>query len=212
MTNEVDEFFSHYGVKGMHWGVRKIENSGTNTSRSAEETSAIRKARAKKVAIGAGVLAVAAGTAYVGYTLHKNGKLPLKSLKTSVSAKKATESILTEPTDVIHATRGRDVGFQFFKRGGTPSFFSEYAEAGFNENQSGDYFHQYGSKVAARFADPEGRRDFAGRTIIHEVIVPSSMSSGINSLDDVTSKIWPILKPDYDVFYKTPGSVARSLH
>jgi len=39
--DEVDEFFAHHGVKGMHWGVRKAERAARDQS--------IRDARAKNV-------------------------------------------------------------------------------------------------------------------------------------------------------------------
>lgn len=211
----VDDFLSHYGAKGMHWGIRKAEDTkGNNVGKSQIDISADRKAKAKKIAIGVGILVVVAGAGYAAYTLNKNGKLPLSSMRSATpsSAKKIAETVSHEPTTMIHATRGRDVGFQFFKKGGVPDALVEYTKAGFTEDDRRENFKRYGKsgeKVAARFFDPEGRHDFAGRIIPHEVIVPASMSNGINSLDDVKTKIWPLLKPDYDILYNSPGAVER---
>ena len=89
MTNEL----YHFGVKGMHWGVRRYQNrdgsytaqgrgryatssgrrssSGSRTSGSSSD----RRARIKKAAkIGAGV-AAAGLAAYGGYRLAKSGRL-----------------------------------------------------------------------------------------------------------------------------------------
>src|SRR6478609_6785141 len=161
---ETDAFLAHYGVKGMRWGVRRPISSAEPAGNDAANAAA-RRARIKKVAISAGVLAVAAGGAYVTYKLAKDGKLPVKSLnRASVSAgKKMVEKAATvdiEPSSVIHGSR---------------------------------------------------RKDAAGRTIPHEVIIPKSMSEGINNLDDVVSKIWPMLKPEHDAMYAEEGSMARML-
>jgi len=50
MTEEaVDEFLAHYGVKGMHWGVRKEEKSSSSTpSQSRLKTRLSRPERIKK--------------------------------------------------------------------------------------------------------------------------------------------------------------------
>ena len=63
------EVLEHFGTKGMHWGVRK--------QRSSSSTARTPMSKKKKVAIGVGILGVAAGAGFVAYKLHKNGKLPL---------------------------------------------------------------------------------------------------------------------------------------
>lgn len=213
MTNDVDDFLAHYGVKGMRWGVRRPDSSAEPKGNDASNEAA-RRARVKKVAITAGVLAVAAGGAYVTYKLAKDGKLPVKSLnRASVAAgKKMVEKaapVNVEPTSVIHGSRGKDVGFRFIKRGGVPDPMTEYMQA-FDGHTGGDAFKRFGDgKIAARFSDPEGRKDFAGRTIPHEVIIPKSMADGVNNLDDVVKKFWPTLKPEHDAMYAEEGSIAR---
>ncbi len=59
----------HYGVKGMRWGHRKEEASGSSS----------KKSKAKKVALIAGTGAAVAGAAFVGYKLTQSGGSPLSS-------------------------------------------------------------------------------------------------------------------------------------
>ena len=48
MTNEVEDFLSHFGVKGMHWGIRKSESGISSRSvDSAAKKDAQEFARAK---------------------------------------------------------------------------------------------------------------------------------------------------------------------
>lgn len=91
MINE-DEYFEHYGIPGMKWGVRKqrvlVGKRGrrfiTGTQRSQPVTTRSRtssggkrrltdkqKSTLKKVAIGAGIAAGAGLAAYGGYKLNK---------------------------------------------------------------------------------------------------------------------------------------------
>ncbi len=205
--DDVDNYLAHFGVKGMRWGVRKERDE-------SDEASAARRERFKKAAIATGVLTVAAGSAYVAYTLNKDGKLPVKSLRPNAvkDGKNAVSALIhEEPTSVIHASRGKDVGFRFLKKGGVPDPMHEYEKA-FNDSMSGDLFQRLpDGKVAVRFMDPEGRKDFAGRLIPHEVIVPATMSSGLNSVSDVVQNLWPILKPAHDEMYVEEGSMARRM-
>lgn len=60
---------SHYGVRGMKWGIRKQMPSSVRMTRSRkqmtpEERSALRKKRAKQAAVIGGTVAVAALAAY----------------------------------------------------------------------------------------------------------------------------------------------------
>lgn len=71
---EVDEFFSHFGVKGMKWGVRRDDSSGSRLSPGQK----------KALKVGAGV-AVVAGAATVGVILARQGKLPISRISKSPS-------------------------------------------------------------------------------------------------------------------------------
>lgn len=209
------EALEHFGVKGMKWGVRKADDSMGDrapTQKTDAEKTAARKATAKKVAIGTGVLIAAAGAAFVAYKLHQNGSLSLSSVKkatkaTTPATKSAVKKVVQEPVDIIHASRGKNHGFMFLRQGGLSSTLGEYDRAGFSSTEAREFFKRYGTnneKVAARFPDPLGRKDFAGRTIPHEVIVPASMSHGIHNIQDVIEKIWPHLKLAHDALYDIP--------
>jgi len=80
-VQEVDEFFEHFGVKGMQWGVRRSDGS----SKQSMSTK-------KKVVIGA-----AAGTALVGIAatavvLKSKGNLPVSSISKGTSSAAKTAS------------------------------------------------------------------------------------------------------------------------
>lgn len=82
--NEIDVFLSHYGIPGMKWGVRK-NSSQIKTSRQARQVKSKeeldaeeqykqywerrRSERNRNIAVGVGVLAITAGTAFVAYKL-----------------------------------------------------------------------------------------------------------------------------------------------
>lgn len=201
-----EDLLVHFGIKGMKWGIRKDrssspapQKSGKNQPRFSEE----QKRRAKQVAIGVGVLLVAAGSIYAIRSLNKSGGLPVKSVRPSSTAKKAVEEVFQPPTSVLHAARGKNVGFNFLQKGGTPTFLHAYEKAGFTAHGGGEMFRRAADgQVAARFMDPLKRSDWTGRAISHEVIVPKALASGINSVEDVKSKLWPTLKDAYDTFYQ----------
>ena len=210
------EVLEHIGVKGMHWGVRKERTSTSKPKTSAELATQHehRKQVAKKVAIGVGALAVVAGTAYVGYKLHQNGKLPLSFAKkeTPKTAVPEVKKII-EQTDVIHVARGKHNGLRFLNQGGTPSHFTiwEKALGEYAHSSNDDIFKKLpDGSVASRFVDPGKRYDISGRPIAHEIIVPKHMAAGIESNDDVRSKIWPLVKGAYDDFYDLPEKKAFS--
>lgn len=48
MTTTVDEILSHYGVKGMRWGVRRRSTTKTDDSSEDHQTAQAAKAKAKK--------------------------------------------------------------------------------------------------------------------------------------------------------------------
>jgi hypothetical protein len=61
--DEVDEFLEHFGVKGMHWGVRKARTtSGKKSAANEQKTS--KKVRALQITALAGVIVGAAVLAH----------------------------------------------------------------------------------------------------------------------------------------------------
>lgn len=200
-----EEVLEHVGVKGMRWGVRKERNSSSKPKTSVELAAQKehRKQVAKRVAIGVGVLTVVAGTAFVAYKLNQNGKLPISSLKKkppSVDAIKSVKETIIQ-SDVIHASRGKTKGYRIFKSGGVPNPLERYSQAFGNSGtgtKDGFFSHLPDGSIAATFKDLSGLKDQAGRPITHDVIIPKSMTTGISGIDDVKSKIWPLIKDSYD--------------
>lgn len=195
--SDVEDFLAHYGVPGMKWGKRKSQAvSGNRRKRTPEE----KRALAKKVAIGTGTLLAVAGAGYVAYQLKKRGGLKVSNLtvKPEVHTKLA-ESFAT-PTKVIHASRGKDQGFQFYKKGGVPDPLTTYEKA-FGQNALSKGLSKTDLGTAVTFGDPKGRKDAAGRPISHQILIPKSMSDGINTVEDAVTKIWPMLSDDYDSAY-----------
>lgn len=208
MDKAVEDFLMHHGVLGMHWGVRKT----LETTLSPEQIRARqvqRNAKIHKTAVTLLGISTVVGLGAI-YAARRRS-LPLKVIKNVAippGTKKFVANKLNEPVDIIHAARGKAVGFQFPKNGGISSPLAEYEKAGFSSHST-SFFKRYGDndeKVAARFIDPSGRKDQAGRPIFHEVIVPKQMASEVNSVDDVVEKIWPRIKDDYDVLYNKTRS------
>lgn len=204
-----EEWLSHYGKKGMKWGVRNEDEPVGETSKSSKPPAPVTKESHKKqIAIGIGALAVAAGAGYAAYSLNKSGALPLSSLKSSAANKvgeKAVEKLLLQPKTTIHLARAKHKGLTFIQQGGTPDYFAIFDKAGMNTAPEHELFQKIADgtgNIAARFLDPEGRRDHAGRNISHDVVIPRTMASGVENLDDVKTKIWPHLKDAYDTFWQ----------
>lgn len=80
-----EALLAHFGIKGMHWGVRKKrEDSGKRTRSSSNEESTTTKPKKyfgltkKQAIIGAGVLV---GIGIAAVVLHKTGGYPLANLE-----------------------------------------------------------------------------------------------------------------------------------
>lgn len=69
---EIDAFFAHHGVKGMHWGVRRAGSSAKDVGRKSSSQAKKSGHEAKAAVKGhpkllvAGILAGAIGAAVVG--------------------------------------------------------------------------------------------------------------------------------------------------
>jgi hypothetical protein len=210
----VDELF-HYGVKGMHWGVRKDTSSGNeNPGGNAPSDHAKLK---KAVKIGAGVAAAAvivAGTVYVA----KHPELVQKVLDSKPSAdhvakgKEFAEKLASEsekePTGIINTAGAGRLGDVTHRKGGLSDILPELQKAGLVGGTDvgkvrpvdvGEY-RRYGhnsEKVAVHFLDPLGRKDAVGRPIHHQIVLPKQHTEGIDSFESAKSKAWSLVKDDY---------------
>lgn len=187
----------HYGVKGMKWGVRKQRDGGEARQRSPEEQAA-RRARAKKIAIGAGILVAVAGAGYVAYKLNQSGNLPISSAKKTSAVETQMKKVFDPPTSIIHSARGKTKGYQFFQRGGLTDPEGYMVDRNLAHLANNSLKKLDDGSIYARLADPLKRIDQSGRPIGHDIVIPKAMASGIETMSDVESKIWPLIKDAYD--------------
>lgn len=194
----LENALEHYGVKGMRWGVRRDSN-GSGESKSS---------KVKKAAIifgsAVGAAAIAIGSAYIANQMRTDGDRRMADISTSPRADQLAKALVQEPVGIVHASRGRNKGFTFPQRGGLSEPTVEYQKAGFDNMPPGPAMRRYGErneKVAARYNDPEGRRDFASRPIFHEVMLPESMAKGVHNVSDAERVSWPLIKDTYAALY-----------
>ena len=99
MITDVDDFLTHVGVKGMHWGVRRAKNK--------EESN---KSTAKKVAIGAGIgVALVAGAAVATALLHNHGNVKVSNIPKPTSKTMTSNAKLIESLTHNHNVRVREL-------------------------------------------------------------------------------------------------------
>lgn len=104
----------------------------------------------------------------------------------------------------IWATRGRNWGFRFLRKGGfsdpLPAF--ESAFAGIDAGPRA--YHRLGTTVAVRFPDPSGRKDSAGRVIPHELVIFPPLSDELETVDDALERVWPLISGEFDATWADP--------
>lgn len=186
-------FLEHHGIKGMHWGIR--QKSEDNKKMSNKKKAAIILGSA------AAITAISIGAIYAKKRMH----IKISNIvKPKESIKNYAEAISKEPVGIVHAARGKNLGFTFIQRGGLTNPVHEYDKAGFNNFVGIDVYKRYGDrseKIAARILDPENRKDFSGRQIFHELMLPESMSKGVSEINDVRDRAWPLIKDIYQAFW-----------
>lgn len=218
-SRTAEDVLVHFGVKGMKWGVRKREGgssspstsnstggSGSGGGSSTPNSSGFNKKKAALILGGAiGVAAIAAGSVYAAK--HMDSPISLvgvaKDASGSKKGKAYVDAMLQEPASIVHAARGRDKGWTFPERGGLDDPVHEFDRSGVTDLEV-NTFKRYGErseKVAANFADPEGRIERAGRPINHFVMLPEEMAKSITRYEDIVPLVWPILKDKYDILY-----------
>lgn len=102
---------------------------------------------------------------------------------------------------LIWATRGRTWGFRFLHDGGFADPLPVY-DAAFADIDAGqNAFRRTGTTVAARFLDPSGRKDAAGRPIPHELVIFPPLSNQVDNVDDALEQIWPLIAEEYETVW-----------
>lgn len=213
MDNEVDDFLAHYGVLGMKWGHRKAQDSGSSTGESGNH----QKLKKAGIIIGtaAGAALIAAGTVY----LAKNGKLPISSFSPAKkdAGKKFVDDVISHHGEdlpgIAHMTGAGYLADRTRARGGLRDVFAEAQKAGlanqYGEQAGHGHYRRYGAhleKVAVSFADPQGRKDFSGRPIVHRIILPKQHASGVTNFEQARQRAWDLVKHDYEKFSQYASS------
>ncbi len=178
------------------------ENTETSVSDSSGQKP--KMSGKKKAAIVLGSVAAATAITVGVIYAKKHMNTPTSDiLPASKSVRKFAESMAKEPIGIVHSSRGKNGGYTFPQRGGLDNPGEEMIKAGLDRMKVGE-FKRYGErseKVAARYLDPEGRKDFSGRLIGHDVVLPESMAKNVSNLSDVEAMTWPLIKDVYQVLW-----------
>ena len=210
--DDIDAYIAHFGVKGMRWGVRNAGDSSSGGSPKQPVDHSVRNHRLKVAGIVVGSVAGAALVAGGTYYLAKNGKLPISALSSShaEAGKKLVEEF-SKPAEelkgVVHITGSKYLADRTVSKGGLNSIVSEATKAGFaNRFGTSDLapgeMRRYEGKIAIAFLDHQGRRDFSGRPIVHQIILPSHHAQGISTFEEAQKKAWSLVKDQYEKFWQ----------
>ena len=105
---------------------------------------------------------------------------------------------------IIWATRGKHWGHRFLRTGGSTDPLIELEEAFSGTREGVEIIQRRGSSLALRFADPDGRRDAAGRVILHEMVVDSPEADSISTLEEGIDAIWPAVSAEFTSVWDQP--------
>lgn len=210
---ELELFLEHHGVKGMHWGVRKESDSSDDSSGKTSNHANLKKA----AIIGGTVVGVAAITVGAIY-LAKHGGLPLSSISSSQKSagKKVVDELIKtsspekELSGIVHVAGNKYLADRTHRRGGLSDVFGELQKAGAvdaqgNSLMSHGSYKRYGNnleKVAVMFKDPHDRKDFAGRDIVHQILLPKQHTEGITNFETAKGRAWSLMKDQYEKFWQ----------
>lgn len=97
----------------------------------------------------------------------------------------------------IWVTRGRSWGFRFLRDGGYTDPLPIYEEAFTNISYERQGIDKREDLIAIRFADPQGRKDEAGRIIPHNFVIFDFLDADIDSLEDGISAVWPLVEDEF---------------
>jgi hypothetical protein len=114
---------------------------------------------------------------------------------------------------LLWATRGRSWGFRFLpvagsSAGADPLPLYERAFAGHEGEAEGCW--DTDGLLAVRILDPEGRRDEAGRTIPHEIVLEAAQVEHVATPADAIEHVWPLLAGRYAGLWDGPGPCGPS--
>lgn len=197
-----DDELTHYGVKGMRWGVRKSKDSSEDKEKF---DFSLKNPKVRNAAIAAAAVTAIIGTAYVATRLNVKLK-DIPADKVDVG-KKAAEKVLKEADDIIYLTKpykgsGVRTTLSFATKGNTEDYFTIFDRAGLNSDdfQPNMFKKLSNGSVAAYLTDMFGRVDDATRPIPHVVLIPPNQAVGLESIEDVIRVHGPRLQSEYTAY------------
>lgn len=110
---------------------------------------------------------------------------------------------------VIWAARGHSWGFRFLRDGGHPDPLLAYEAAFAASPPALDSIARHGTSVVARLTDPEGRRDAAGRPIVHDFVIDGADAEDLHGIEDVRAVIWGGLAAEYAALWESTSPPSR---
>jgi hypothetical protein len=197
MIVDEDVYLEHFGIKGMRWGVRNDEDGAKSESRFSD--------RQKKAAVILGSAAVVTAIGVGAIYAKKHFGVKVSDIpKSAESTKKFAEAMSTNPTSIVHSAKGKNLGFSILGKGNLDNPVRAFEEAGLGDNARSNFARigRNADIVAARFRDPEGRLDRAGRAIEHDVILPRYLSAGVNNAEEAQARAWPFIRDIYQAFWE----------
>lgn len=103
----------------------------------------------------------------------------------------------------IWATRGRTWGFRFLRDGGFEDPLTAYERAFAQVEDQAEIWSPLSDGVSvARFADPNGRTDAAGRIIPHEFVLIGAWAEEIDSLEQAQRLLWGQVADEFEAAYE----------
>lgn len=103
----------------------------------------------------------------------------------------SAESPQPKEARFIWATRGRTWGFRFLSDGGFVDPLPEYESTFSGIADEPEAWSRADDRVALRFADPEQRRDAAGRVIPHDFVLIGDWAADVDSVEAGVELVWP---------------------
>jgi hypothetical protein len=113
---------------------------------------------------------------------------------------------------LIWATRGRTWGHRFLLDGGHTDPLPIYDEVFSHVADKRELCAEVGGRVALRLADPQGRKDLAGRIIVHEFVVFLPLATKVTTIDEGLQHIWnrPDIGDRYSEIWNVPDPGAAA--
>ena len=210
---DVDVFLEHFGIKGMHWGVRK--DRGTSSQPAQAKTPFDHTKRNRNLKIAGAVIGAAVITAGAIYVAKHGGvsSFHIGSKETQAGKRFVEKALAPEApklTGVVHITGNKFLSDATRRKGGLTDILPEARKAGFANDYGGvdlrpGNMRRYGDrleKIAVSFLDPQRRTDFANRPIVHQIILPEHHAQGIVNFEQAKSKAWDLVRHEYEKFWQ----------